>query len=613
MGSKILNCYILSLLTVLSILFLWPGDDLLAKIDHARADAVNQLIEKTYVVKPDGSYRMRLHLITKILTYKGKKDWADFKYPYNSSFQRVMIDTAKTTSSTGKVLSVAPNEIQDIQDPSTARSSLFSKARIKVINLPAVEPGSVIEIGLTLVSQKGFWTSESFELTNPTILKRVTVSSPMNLGLVSYIKNPAIVMTERKAGGIRTCVWEGRNLKKHVRERHTPSIMNSRSMLILSSYTNWAQVAGFFKALFDVCSTATSGSDSLGEFNGVDHLYIKMMRDFNVFSISFFDTDLVPQSPAKTIERGYGTPVDLALLFTGILKQRGIKAAMYMLGPPNVFLGRLVQAPSPGYFTTCVVRACGKFFAFNTKELAPGVTGMSGQYALGLESGHLEKIVDAWPGKVTADIDTKIEDTGRMEVRYSSKLWGRLASQRRQVLRYLSPREWPVATSVFLHTLSPLARGPERLHASGLRVPVDPLGIDVDFTVEAGPVYSSGMYFTMLSPSPMISLYSDCLPNRHNPLAILRNGLEVLNLKIHLPSDMEVVSVPAPRVGKVGPLSWRLKCQASDHLISCYREVRLSRSLVEPDNTYREFEKKIAALADPIGRTLVLKKKTSGD
>ncbi len=611
MGVRIPSCYILPAMLILSIIWLWPNDRSLAMTGPAGADAVNQLIEKTYEVKPDGSYRMKLHLITRILTYKGKKDWADFKYPYNSSFQRVTVDTARTTSPDGKVFRVTRDEIQDIQDPSTARSSLFSKARIKVINLPAVEPGSVIEIGLTLVSQKGFWASESFELANPTILKKVTVKSPVNLGLMGYIRNPAVVMTEQKAGGVRTSIWEGRNLKRHFRERHTPSIMNSRSTLILSSYTSWAQTARFFKALFD--SKISGNANGLEEFSGVDHLYTRIMQDFNLCPIPLFDTDLVPQSPAGTIERGYGTPVDLALLFMSVLKQRDIKACVYMIGPPDLFLGRLARVPSPGYFTGCIVKACGRFFAFNTKELAPGVTGMSGQYALGLDSGRLEKILDIWPEKIVTDMDTKIGDKGRMETRYSAEFWGSYASAKRRALRYLSPREWPVATSVFLHTLSPLAQGPGRLRTKGLKVPMDPVGIDVDFTVQAGPVYSSGIYFILLPPSSLASFYSDCLANRHNPLAVSQGGVEVLNLKIHLPLDMEVVYVPKARDEKVGPLSWRLECRTGDHLVRCFRKVRLSRSLVGPGKTYGKFEENIVDLSDPEDRVLILKKKQSRD
>ena len=63
-----------------------------------KADAVNEYVYKTYQVHADGSYSMTLRMQVSIKTYKGKKDWADFRYPYNAEYERVVIDRAERQS-----------------------------------------------------------------------------------------------------------------------------------------------------------------------------------------------------------------------------------------------------------------------------------------------------------------------------------------------------------------------------------------------------------------------------------------------------------------------------------------------------------------------------------
>jgi len=66
------------------------------------ADAVNLKIEKHYTLNQDGAYKLHLYVKRRILTYKGKKEYADFKYTYNRSRQQVKLLKAQTTPGPAK-------------------------------------------------------------------------------------------------------------------------------------------------------------------------------------------------------------------------------------------------------------------------------------------------------------------------------------------------------------------------------------------------------------------------------------------------------------------------------------------------------------------------------
>ena len=107
------------------------------------------LIENTIEVKQDWSFAEKIHMITKIQK-EDAKSLGEIPIEYDKSFQEVRDIKAYIITPGGKKLKY--KSIQDLNPYSG--SPLYSDKRIKVVTMPNVVPGSVIDWEAALVTKK---------------------------------------------------------------------------------------------------------------------------------------------------------------------------------------------------------------------------------------------------------------------------------------------------------------------------------------------------------------------------------------------------------------------------------------------------------------------------
>lgn len=84
--------------------------------------------------------------VKEVLTYKGKKDSAELKFGYHPSWKRIDILEATVSNKNGKVYSVSPKEINEMDCGWASAAPRYPAGKIKIVNLPSVEIGSVISV-----------------------------------------------------------------------------------------------------------------------------------------------------------------------------------------------------------------------------------------------------------------------------------------------------------------------------------------------------------------------------------------------------------------------------------------------------------------------------------
>lgn len=84
--------------------------------------------------------------VTEVLTYKGKKDSAELKFNYHPSWKQIDLVYATVSNRDGKVYSVTPREVNEMDCGWAASAPRYPAGKIKVVNLPSVEIGSVISV-----------------------------------------------------------------------------------------------------------------------------------------------------------------------------------------------------------------------------------------------------------------------------------------------------------------------------------------------------------------------------------------------------------------------------------------------------------------------------------
>ena len=582
--------------------------------EPATADAINLLISKEYTVSRDGSYDLHLHLQRRILTYKGKKDFADFKLTYNNSYQSVTVNRAQTTTPDGAVIAASEKEYHDIQAPWTAGASIYSHCRQKVINLPSVTVGSIIEIEVTLHSRLGFWTSETFRLTNPIRQKVVSVTVPEGMKLTVFRPSwmePADIQP-RSEGKIYR--WEARDVPAVIPEQMMPAAENMGSCLLVSTFADWRQVAEWYRSRLNQAESSRELLDN--DFvkqakldrSSVDKLYESLMQRVTPHPIDFLETELKPQPPAATIAKGHGTPTDLALAFCRLLEQQQIPAALLFVNTNGIMLDEFSRSPSPGLLTNPVVRCRGRDYSFQQQELPPGFTGCEGQLALDLNDGRLKPIITTFSSRRTSHITLRSNGQGSIEGSLHAVLSGRPAIAIREQLRYLTPAEMQVATSQVLHTIDPLAvlNGPFK--TTGIDTPGRPVTIDFDFTIPRELAFAGGSYFLNLPTPALPEEYTGCREQRRNPLLIDADFTDEVEVQMVLPPGFTFKALPAAGNGQLTNLVWKSASRVKNATtLTWARNITLTHGVVQAGEAYRQFREAMIKLYQPENRMVMIK------
>ena len=580
----------------------------------AEADAVNLKIRKHYTVAADGSWKLHLYVKRRILTYKGKKEHADFKFTYNQDRQSVKLLKAQTITAEKEIVRVKTEEIHDIPAPWNSKVSLYSQSRQMVVSLPAVEPGSEIEIELEMTAKTGFWCEEYFRLYDPIIDKEVIIDCPTSLAL--QYRTPHHLNFEfkqEKIGDKQTRYhWRGENIPALTPERWAAAMTEQGFCLLVSSFNNWRQVTDFFNDFFEKAASEKNEKlfwpqlkASTSAANPISHQLFRRIRDLTTYTISFQETDFKIQSPTVTKHLGYGKNCDLALAFAEQLRLHHDEASILMVNRQRHFLKKFIDLPYPGWWDTALVESEGEFFLFSTDKPAPGITGFDGHWALDLEKGELVQVKDRESALTKTELTFTTDQLPDSRGHLKLTLKGSAATSWRAQWRDLSPPEREIATSRLLYQINPQASSLSPLIIKGLKDDSKDLVFTYDFKVKnlfGTMVGENSQSFLPLEAPDFPLPYHTLLKSRQQPLAINNNLIIIDRTTLYLHSDYRIIDLPATGNGKLPQLQWRVDCELdkSKKTLTYERQLELQRGVVSietPD--YGNFITAIRSLNQP--------------
>lgn len=119
--------------------------------DFPQAGAVILLSREKIKIKEDHSVVSADHYLIKILNERGKH-FGEIKIPYDSTYGKVEIVFARTIKPNGEVVSVGSKHIRDVSR--YLNFPLYSNARVKIISMPEVAIGSILEYKVRTTQSK---------------------------------------------------------------------------------------------------------------------------------------------------------------------------------------------------------------------------------------------------------------------------------------------------------------------------------------------------------------------------------------------------------------------------------------------------------------------------
>ena len=130
-------------------------------------------------VASDTAWTVTNRVVKEVLTYKGRKSAAELELTFNPCVETLEVVSAVVSNRDGRVTAVAPREMNVMDCGWAARAPRYPASKILVVNLPAVEIGSVISyvtVRSVTNAPAAFYGAFGFDSTEPLGRRYVRVN-----------------------------------------------------------------------------------------------------------------------------------------------------------------------------------------------------------------------------------------------------------------------------------------------------------------------------------------------------------------------------------------------------------------------------------------------------
>lgn len=154
---------------------------LFAKNSMAGADIRTVRNDRTVRLADARNYVVTNRFVREILTYDGKKSNSELTFTFNPEWENVEVVSATVESANGKTSAVTEKEINVMDAGWVGSAPRYPASKIMVVNLPAVEIGSVVDVTVARTVRNApvpFHETYSFDSVNPIVSKKVSIFTP---------------------------------------------------------------------------------------------------------------------------------------------------------------------------------------------------------------------------------------------------------------------------------------------------------------------------------------------------------------------------------------------------------------------------------------------------
>ena len=399
-----------------------PGKD---RYPNASALVVYEHV--SYFFNQDTSYTKHFFKIVKVLNYKGKEKYSDFKIVYNANEDSLIWGDCFTVKN-GKKIEPPKEAFHDAETYATMAYPVYFNRRQGVVNLPSVEPGDFVVLEYTLKSKPKtvFSTQELFKYQDPILHKKLEIRKPTTLYLNFLTTDKKIDFYQ---SGVNF-VWEVENMSALKSEKNLPWFPYYKPAVFITAAKSWKEVANkFFNMLSNI------SYDNNAEIKKIAKLYkfskmpdeAKLKQIYNYvhknFMFQYFDNSngFMPQSAETVMKNKYGSAKELTALFLAIVKEAGI------FGVEPVFVSsapidKIKNFVLPNVFSHPAAFYHGTVLDFSEKYVEYGDPNVNMGFLL-FKNGFIKPIkTDSFPA-LNTDVNISVlkDNMANVDFRYTYK------------------------------------------------------------------------------------------------------------------------------------------------------------------------------------------------
>ncbi|MEK7849235.1 MAG: DUF3857 domain-containing protein [Candidatus Omnitrophota bacterium] len=344
---------------------------------HQDKEAIFLEYSETIKVNEDWSFRREEHKKLKILKEEAKS-MGEVPIPYDKENDKIVEISAYTITPDGK-----RHKYTKTSDISLYPSyPIYSNIMVKMITMPEVNVGSVIEYKVVIESKgmqikNAYWKDFYFTPNLPIKFMKTIVILPKKLNIQYKEFNLTYKPKITQNNAAITYAWEiheaydDRKPEEYLRP---PQIGDVPEVVEFSSIKSWKDVSDWYYALVQknlkitpdieaATKKAISGKVALKDKARAILEYIQ--DNFRYVSMSLGEYTLEPHPTDEVFKNKYGDCKDLSLLCVAMLKVAGIESSVALFKNEFSITDPQYDLPIPTLFDHVVVRVAdekGKSF-----------------------------------------------------------------------------------------------------------------------------------------------------------------------------------------------------------------------------------------------------------
>lgn len=322
---------------------------------YPQAGALVLLADESIEILANDTQVSTEHYLIKVLNERGKK-FAEVDIDYDSTFEKVELDFARTIKPDGEVAVVGKKHIRDVSR--YLNFPLYSNARALIISMPEVTVGATIEYKLKitrsqLVDKKEFYTGYFLQNEEPVILANFSVASPQERDLKLKFINPQYnyfsaklepQITEDTTKKIYR--WQFKDVPQIIIEPSMPPVSEINTTILLSTFKSWDVI---YKWWWNLAKDKIVTNDKMKELvksltqnlntskEKASAIYNWAIQNIRYVAIEYGQAGFEPHKATDIFANKYGDCKDQAILLISLLKQAGLQAYPVLIGTKDNF------------------------------------------------------------------------------------------------------------------------------------------------------------------------------------------------------------------------------------------------------------------------------------
>jgi tetratricopeptide (TPR) repeat protein len=297
-----------------------------------------------------------LHYIVKILNERGKEDFSEAQIEYDSTYEKVELEYARTIKPDGQVAEVGSRHIRDVSK--YLNFPLYSNARIFIISFPEITEGASIEYKVKvlrnqLINKRDFVSGYPLQTSEPVISASFSLSLPKEKTIHfktlgdnynDFGANLKPDRTEEK--GFVTYSWGFKDIPQIIPEPGMPPEVRINPTILISTFNSWQEVYDWWWPLAKdkiVADPAIKARvKELIQGKGSDEEKARAIYNFcaqkiRYVAVEYGQAGYEPHKAEDIFRNKYGDCKDQAILLVTMLREAGLSSLPVLIATDDYY------------------------------------------------------------------------------------------------------------------------------------------------------------------------------------------------------------------------------------------------------------------------------------